>query len=147
MRRQAKEAEAKKKADLAEAAEPVTDLGTEAAHDDEAADQDEPDDLDDPSQQRRFKLVWWWPAVAVSAAILVLCGALFGSRLLHQAASRTRLHLRDLKSQFETGARQDVVNLMSLNFNSAQVDLQRVIDSTTGRSTTTSRRATKTSCR
>jgi Mce-associated membrane protein len=126
LRRQAQEEEDKRAA-LAEPAEPVADPDADAVDEDGT----DLENLDDPSQQHRFKLVWWWPAIAVSAAILVLCGSLFASGYIikqhHDAVA-----MRDLKSQFETGARQDVVNLMSLNFNSAQVDLQRVIDSTTG---------------
>jgi Mce-associated membrane protein len=131
LRRQALEEEAKRAASPSTEAE-APDLDTAAVYEDEAddaADDDEQDDLEDDG--RRFKLVWWWPAVAIPVAILMLCGTLFASGYFikqHQEA----VALRDLKSQFETGARQDVVNLMSLNFNSAQVDLQRVIDSTTG---------------
>lgn len=129
LRRQAQEEEAKKAASTEAEAE-APDLDTAAEFEDEAEDEDdEQDDLEEDG--RRFKLVWWWPAVAIPVAILMLCGTLFASGYFikqHQEA----VALRDLKSQFETGARQDVVNLMSLNFNSAQVDLQRVIDSTTG---------------
>jgi Mce-associated membrane protein len=129
LRRQAQEEEAKRAASISTSTEAeAPDLDTAAVYEDEAED-DEQDDLEEDG--RRFKLVWWWPAVAIPVAILVLCGTLFASGYFvkqHQEA----VALRDLKSQFETGARQDVVNLMSLNFNSAQVDLQRVIDSTTG---------------
>jgi len=129
LRRQAQEEEAKKAASTEAEAE-APDPDTAAEFEDEAEDEDdEQDDLEEDG--RRFKLVWWWPAVAIPVAILMLCGTLFASGYFikqHQEA----VALRDLKSQFETGARQDVVNLMSLNFNSAQVDLQRVIDSTTG---------------
>jgi Mce-associated membrane protein len=129
LRRQAQEEEAKRAA-ATEAEAEAPDLETALKFEDEAEDEDdEQDDLDEDG--RRFKLVWWWPAVAIPVAILMLCGTLFASGYFikqHQEA----VALRDLKSQFETGARQDVVNLMSLNFNSAQVDLQRVIDSTTG---------------
>ncbi|CAN5322579.1 hypothetical protein BH09ACT8_BH09ACT8_35190 [soil metagenome] len=128
LRRQAQEEEAKK-ATLTETSGPAPELDTAAVFEDEQ--DDRVDELAEEEDQRRFKLVWWWPAVAVTVAILVLCGTLFASGYFikqhHDAVA-----LRDLKSQFETGARQDVVNLMSLNFNSAQVDLQRVIDSTTG---------------
>jgi Mce-associated membrane protein len=129
LRRQAQEEEAKRAASTSPEDE-APDLDTAAVFEDGAEDEDdEQDDLE--VDGRRIKLVWWWPAVAIPVAILVLCGTLFASGYFikqHQEA----VALRDLKSQFETGARQDVVNLMSLNFNSAQVDLQRVIDSTTG---------------
>lgn len=128
LRRQAQEEEAKK-ADSADAEAPDLDTG-EVFEDDGEQDDGEPDE-DEPEDGRRFKLVWWWPAVAVPVAILVLCGTLFASGYFIKQHQQS-VALRDLKSQFETGARQDVVNLMSLNFNSAQVDLQRVIDSTTG---------------
>jgi Mce-associated membrane protein len=116
--------------------EPAVVEGDQAVIEDEAnypddAYPDDEDDLDEPSDGRRFKIVWWWPAIAISAALLLLCALLFASGFMikqhHDATAKG-----ELRSQFEAGARQDVVNLMSLNFNSAQSDLQRVIDTTTG---------------
>jgi Mce-associated membrane protein len=46
----------------------------------------------------------------------------------HLAATRDR----DNVAQYSAVARQGVVNLMAINYNSAQADVQRVIDSTTG---------------
>lgn len=92
---------------------------------------EEDEDLDETSDGRRFKLVWWWPAIAISAALLLLCALLFASGYMIKQ-HRDAAMKRELQSQFEAGARQDVVNLMSLNFNSAKSDLQRVLDTTTG---------------
>jgi Mce-associated membrane protein len=136
LRRQAKDEEAKQ-AELRataeiESAAPVAE-GDKAVAEDEAdyPDDEDDEDLDETSGGRRFKLVWWWPAIAIGAVLLLLCALLGVSGYLikqhHDATAK-----RELRAQFEAGARQDVVNLMSLNFNSAQSDLQRVIDTTTG---------------
>lgn len=72
-----------------------------------------------------------WRAVAAGVGVLVLIALLSASGLLiwhhRQAVQRD-----EQSTAYATAARQGVVNLMSLNFNHAQDDLQRVIDSTTG---------------
>jgi Mce-associated membrane protein len=73
----------------------------------------------------------WLPGVATGVAVIALIALLTLSGLMiwshHKATQRDQL-----ANQFSTGARQGVVNLMSLNFNNGQADLQRVLDSTTG---------------
>ncbi|MET0698251.1 MAG: hypothetical protein ABWY93_01190 [Mycobacterium sp.] len=73
----------------------------------------------------------WVPAAATGVAVIALIALLTLSGLMiwshHKATQREAL-----ADQFSTGARQGVVNLMSLNFNNGQADLQRVLDSTTG---------------
>jgi Mce-associated membrane protein len=79
---------------------------------------------------------WWrsgslWRSVAESAAgIAVLALVATSAFFLYQ--DRQAEVLREQQSEFAEAARQGVVNLMSLDFNNAQADIQRVIDGTTG---------------
>jgi len=69
--------------------------------------------------------------VALALAVALLCGLRAASGYMfqnHLAATRDR----DNVAQYSAVARQGVVNLMAINYNSAQADVQRVLDSTTG---------------
>lgn len=103
------------------------------APDDDFGDHDL-DDLDDGESSEVQGWRQWvpgWRLVAVGVAVLALAALLSGSAYLivqHQRATA-----REQRAEtFTTGARQGVVNLMGLNFNTGQADLQRVMDSTTG---------------
>jgi Mce-associated membrane protein len=106
-------------------AEPV-DADTEVSKED-AADESE----EDPVGRRR------WPVGRIlkilAAAVAVFCtGALITLSVLmvidhrHQAAEQQR------SAEFTAAARQSVVTLMSLDFNKAKEDVQRIIDNSTG---------------
>ncbi|CAN5572138.1 hypothetical protein BH09ACT7_BH09ACT7_15520 [soil metagenome] len=101
-------------------AEPVT------IADDEPA-VDHTDDAAAPARGWRG----WLPRVAVGVAVIALVALLTLSGLMiwshHKFTQREQL-----ADRFGTGARQGVINLMSLNFNNGQADLQRVLDTTTG---------------
>ncbi|CAN5459158.1 hypothetical protein BH11ACT7_BH11ACT7_28110 [soil metagenome] len=79
---------------------------------------------------------WWrsgvlWRSVAESAAgIAVLALIATSAFFLYQG--RQADVLREHQAEFAEAARQGVVNLMSMDFNNAQADIQRVIDGTTG---------------
>lgn len=68
---------------------------------------------------------------AVSAALLVLLAALTASGYMvwhhRQAESQAQR-----SAEFSAAARQGVVSLMSLDFNKAEEDVQRIIDNSTG---------------
>lgn len=71
------------------------------------------------------------PGVPVTLAAVVLCALLAASGYMfqqHRAVERDR----DSIAEYSAVARQGVVNLMAINYNSAQADVQRVLDSTTG---------------
>jgi Mce-associated membrane protein len=86
-------------------------------------------ELEAPRTTRNW-LPGWKPTIAV-LGVLVLIGLWTGIGLMiwshHKATQR-----EELQEQFAAGARQGVINLMSLNFNNGQADLQRVLDTTTG---------------
>jgi Mce-associated membrane protein len=72
-----------------------------------------------------------WKAVAATVTVLVIaallagCGYMYWSHRQMQAEQQRR-------AEFEAAARQGVVTLMSLDFNHAKEDVQRIIDNSTG---------------
>lgn len=72
------------------------------------------------------------PAVAVGLAALLTAGLLAVTGYLvwqHQKNNRER----HSAAEFTAAARQDVINLMSIDYNTAQDSVQRVLDGSTGR--------------
>jgi Mce-associated membrane protein len=88
---------------------------------------EEPAAAELPAKGRRR----WLPVVAATVAVVLLGTLLTLSGLMIWSHHKTTQR-EQLADEFSTGARQGVVNLMSLNFNNGQADLQRVLDSTTG---------------
>jgi Mce-associated membrane protein len=111
-------------------AEPVTVTEAESAEAESAEDYEAEDAPDAPSRGWR-RWVPGWRAASVGAAVTVLVALLAASGYLiwshHEAMQR-----QQREGEFRAGARQDVINLMSLNFNNGQADLQRVLDTTSG---------------
>ncbi|HME77124.1 MAG TPA: hypothetical protein VKI00_16195 [Mycobacterium sp.] len=72
-----------------------------------------------------------WKAVAVGAAIVLICASLGASGYMvwHH---RTVLRERHLAAEFSAAARQSVVTLMSVDPDKAREYVQRVIDNSTG---------------
>lgn len=96
----------------------------------EADDTDETRDIDETDERRRTLL-----AVAkYTAALLAVLGvaALASTSAWIIVKHRQADQQRHLSADFSAAARQGVVTLMSLNFNSAQSDVQRIIDNSTG---------------
>ena len=107
----------------------------------EADDADDPadpadEDVSEPALRRRrvaaprTRLSWLrW--IAASLAVLCTLGFLGASGYMivhhrHAAAEHERT------AEFQAAARQGVVTLMSLNYNSAKDDVKRILDNTTG---------------
>lgn len=128
----------------AEAADPVAEPGTvaepidatdgvelsesEDSIEDEAAEQAHDEPVRNP-RRRRFGRILKVTAAAV--AIAATCALITLSVLMvidhrHQAAEQQR------RAEFAAAARQSVVTLMSLDFNKAKDDVQRIIDNSTG---------------
>jgi Mce-associated membrane protein len=104
--------------------------------DDASVEQDSVDELEDDLDDARQS-----PAPAawkVIAKALVASVALVGSIALLGLSGAMYWHHRNVaaeqtqSAEFAAAARQGVVTLMSLNFNNAKEDVQRIIDNTTG---------------
>jgi Mce-associated membrane protein len=117
-----------------------------AAPETEASDVDEADEMDGSQggagvelgveepvvKRRRLRLPRpRWKVLAAAAAIVAICALLAASGYMiwyHR-------HVQDdqrLNAEFSAAARQNVVTLMSLDYNRAKEDVQRIIDSSTG---------------
>ncbi|MGH3678603.1 MAG: hypothetical protein ACRDU5_23250 [Mycobacterium sp.] len=72
-----------------------------------------------------------WKVVAAAAAILAICGLLAASGYMTWFHRQTQAE-QQRTAEFSAAARQNVVTLMSLDFNRAAEDVQRIIDSSTG---------------
>ena len=154
LRREAEEAKAAEQAKAAETAAAVeadaddeaADAGDAAADaDHEAADADDAakqtDDVTDaavesagePTRARRgvripipsWKAISGALTILVIAALLAACGYMYWSHRQVQAEQQRR-------AEFAAAARQGVITLMSLDYNKAKEDVQRIIDNSTG---------------
>jgi Mce-associated membrane protein len=106
-------------ADVAESEDSIEDEAAEQGH-------------DEPIRNRRRRgLARILKVVAAAVAIAGTCALITLSVLMvidhrHQAAEQQR------RAEFAAAARQSVVTLMSLDFNKAKDDVQRIIDNSTG---------------
>jgi Mce-associated membrane protein len=152
LRREAEAADAGTSADETDASDVdtagETDTGTEAESDsaaalDEATSTDEADEEHDgdvaveaPEEAPARKRRRWlprpnWKRVAAGVAILCTCALLAASGYMiwqHREAAK----LQQQNAEYAAAGRQSVVTLMSLDFNKAQEDVQRIIDNSTG---------------
>lgn len=120
--------------DVAEdaAVENVEDIeGIEGIEDIDAA--DAADDLDGETTpvRRRGRVATIAKYAAVILAVIGIA-ALASTSAWIVVKHRQAEHQRDLSAQFSAAARQGVVSLMSLDFNRAKEDVQRIVDSSTG---------------
>ena len=107
--------------------EAVEDL--DAAEDDTAEDDTAEDDTDPAHRNRKLTSIVKYAAVILAVlGIAALASTSAWIVVKHQQAEQRR----DLSAQFSAAARQGVVSLMSLDFNRAQQDVQRIIDNSTG---------------
>jgi len=109
-------------ADTMEAAE-----DTEAAAD--SADETEPK----PAKERRGLRIPLpsWTAVAASITVLVIAALLAGCGYMYWYHRQAQAE-QQRSAEFAAAARQGVVTLMSLDYNKAKEDVQRIIDNSTG---------------
>jgi Mce-associated membrane protein len=114
----------------------ATDVETEAdeaGSDAEDSADGEEDVADEPSTEERrrwrlgriLKVLAAGIAFACTCALITLC-VLMVQNHRHQAAEQQR------SAEYAAAARQSVVTLMSLDFNKAKEDVQRIIDNSTG---------------
>ena len=101
------------------------------AGDGDAGDGDAGDAEAAPVPVRRRRMVFAAKAIAVIIAVLGIAGLASTSAWIvvsHQQAEQQRSR----NAEFAAAARQGVVTLMSLNFNRAADDVQRIVDNSTG---------------
>jgi Mce-associated membrane protein len=110
----------------------VTDLAAVSEPEDSNEDEAEEQAHDGPVRnRRRWRLGPILKVMAAAVAIAGTCVLITLSVLMvidhrHQAADQQR------RAEFAAAARQSVVTLMSLDFNRAKDDVQRIIDNSTG---------------
>ena len=140
----------RREADAAKAAEtaaadtveaPEDDAEVDEEVDDAAATDDDEDDVADaaveltgePTRERRGVRIPLptWKAVAAALTVLVIA-ALLTACVLMFISHRNVQADQQRRAEFEAAARQGVVTLMSLDYNKAKEDVQRIIDSSTG---------------
>ncbi|KUH96938.1 hypothetical protein AU189_09345 [Mycolicibacterium acapulense] len=109
----------------------------EATETDEAADTDvedsaEPDKAGATKRSRRLRMprIRWKIVAAVVAVVLILAFGAASAYMVWQ--HRLAQEEQQRTAEFTAAARQSVVTLMSLDFNRAQEDVQRIIDNSTG---------------
>jgi Mce-associated membrane protein len=126
-------------ADVTDADEAETDADSDATDADEAETEEEvsgesPEDPESESKPARSRRRVRLPPLSVTwkAAVIILICAFVGASgyMMWQRHETTERNQRT--ANFIAGARQGVVNLLSLDFNRAKEDVQRVIDSSTG---------------
>ncbi len=139
--------EAKKAAENAKDNDTVATADTREPAATEAADEEEaaaatveyviPEDLEDQEDLakppwRRWLRVPTRSAIGKAAAILLICAfAALSGLMTWQHHKSTQRQQR--AAAFVAGAKRGVVNMISLDFNRAKEDVQRVIDSSTGK--------------
>ena len=118
------------------AAEVAADDGAEDAAVEDVEDIDDAeaaDDLDGETTpgRRRGRIATIAKYAAVILAVIGIA-ALASTSAWIVVKHRQAEHQRDLSAQFSAAARQGVVSLMSLDFNRAKEDVQRIVDNSTG---------------
>jgi len=113
----------------------ATDDLTEDAVDEAAeSDGDTADAEDDQpaSKRRRYRIpLPSWRAVAASVTVLVIAALVAGCGYMYWYHRQTQAE-ESRRAEFNAAARQGVVTLMSLDYNKAKEDVQRIIDNSTG---------------
>jgi Mce-associated membrane protein len=108
----------------------VETVETEASSETEDSTDGQVDVADEPvREQRRWGLVLKVVALTLASLctiVLITLSVLMAQKHRHQAAEQQR------STEYTAAARQSVVTLMSLDFNKAKEDVQRIIDNSTG---------------
>ncbi|ORV82251.1 hypothetical protein AWC11_24025 [Mycobacterium interjectum] len=102
--------------------------------DDEEYEEDYDDEYDDEYDELVTEQAAWrrrLPAIAAIVTVIAICAfAGFSAYMVLQHRDATEDHQRE--AAFIAGAKQGVLNMISLDFNKAKEDIQRVIDGSTG---------------
>ncbi|MCW2518530.1 MAG: hypothetical protein JWR46_1149, partial [Mycobacterium sp.] len=113
----------------------VLDQAPQTAQDGESV--DKPDEAEAPTRRRRRGLQSvlrsaMRPKVVGAALVVILTVGLLGASAWMTFQHRQVVAEQQRTAEFAAAARQGVVTLMSLNFNSAADDVKRILDNTTG---------------
>jgi Mce-associated membrane protein len=106
---------------------------TAAEDDDEEYDEDYYESAEDYDESVTERAGWrrWTPTIAAVAAVILICAfAGLSAYMVIQHRDATKHQQRE--AAFVAGAKQGVLNMISLDFNKAKEDVQRVIDGSTG---------------
>lgn len=114
--------------------EPVAEdaVGIEAVEADDGGDADVEADFEAEDTSRRGGRGATIAKFAAAFLAVIAIAALASTSAWIVVKHRQAEHQRDLSAQFAAAARQGVVSLMSLDFNRAQEDVQRIVDNSTG---------------
>jgi Mce-associated membrane protein len=136
LRREAQEAKAETAAETAAAinAETEAEEAADATEDVEAVNAEQSDTAGDDQDEAAPRGRRWGLVLKVVAMTLaVLCtAALITVSVLMVNHHRKAVDAQELNAEYSAAGRQSVVTLMSLDFNNAQADVQRIIENTTG---------------
>ncbi|MGZ5362913.1 MAG: hypothetical protein ACXWZR_01925 [Mycobacterium sp.] len=132
LRREAQESEAKAKAKAE--AEAETAVAVNATADDEAVVAEQPDTAREEQGETAPRGRRWGLILKIVAMTLAVLGtaALITVSVLMVNQHRKAVATQQLGAEYQAAGRQSVVTLMSLDFNNAEADVQRIIDNTTG---------------
>ncbi len=130
LRREAQESEAKAKAE-AETEIDTEDTANATADVESIAEQSESAGEDEEAAPRGRR---WGLVLKVVAMTLAVLGtaALITVSVLMVNQHRKAVTSQQLDAEYQAAGRQSVVTLMSLDFNNAEADVQRIIENTTG---------------
>jgi len=135
LRREAQESEAKAKAKVEAEAEAEIDAeDTADATADVEAVAEQSDTASEDEKEAAPKGRRWGLVLKVVAMTLAVLGtaALITVSVLMVNQHRKAVASQQLDAEYQAAGRQSVVTLMSLDFNNAEADVQRIIDNTTG---------------
>ncbi|MDA2893769.1 hypothetical protein PDG61_22845 [Mycolicibacterium sp. BiH015] len=128
------EAEAQTPAELVETEDAETESVEPQVSAEADIDIEEAQEADAPRKRRTARLKPTKYGVAVAAIVVAILGAVAGLAasgymiVEHRNAEK----IRQQTAEYSAAARQSVVTLMSLDFNNAEADVQRIIDNSTG---------------
>jgi Mce-associated membrane protein len=116
----------------AEPAETSHDIQADPDVDDIATDEADSPAEDEPVPDRRRRRLGRVLKVLVSAVAIACTAALITLSVLMMVSHRHQAAEEQSRAEYAAAARQSVVTLMSLDFNKAKDDVQRIIDNSTG---------------
>ncbi|OBG28149.1 hypothetical protein A5672_04355 [Mycobacterium alsense] len=99
----------------------------------EEYDEDYYESAEDYDESLAERAAWrrWMPAIAAAAAVIGIC-VFVGLSVYMVAQHRDATRQQQRQAEFVDGAKRGVLSMISLDYNKAKDDVQRVIDGSTG---------------